>query len=270
MKIIIIYFLILIPCITFGQLFPVVPEFRGNIKKVIEKRYGQEFNPWRKDSGSYKPGVFSGWKYTYLFDENSTLSKRIVTFNGKINNVCSYLSKTEGNRKIVQEKMKDYLSDRKEYILEYENFMDQDGKIRKVNFWEQISPESSKELFLFEMNTEYDKNKLTAFTRYNISATGDTSSGEKCLLNYDSAGRLKRIDRKDVSSGFTTSIQYDINGKGLVGHYSIDLLTEIQEYGRKQIQDIYFKYDNRGNWTRMYRKSGRKNIPEAKRTIRYH
>ena len=269
MKIIIIYFLIIIPCFAFGQLFPKVPEFKGNIKKVVEKRYGQEFNPWRKDSGSYKPGVFSGWKTTYLFDENSILTQRIVTFNGKINNVCSYLTKNEGNRKIVQEKTKDYLSDQKEYILEYENFMDEDGKIIKVNFREQISPESSKELFLFETNTKYNKSKLTEFTRYNVS-DGDTASGEKCLLNYDTAGRLKRLDRKDISSGFTTTIQYYYNGKGQLSHYSIDLLSEIQEYGRKQIQDIYFKYDTRGNWTRMFRKSGKKNVLEAKRSIRYH
>ena len=270
MKIILVYLLILLPFITFGQLFPEVPAFRGNIKKVIEKRYGQEYNPWRKDSGSYKPGVLSGWKYIYLFDKNSRLSKRIATRNGIIQNTCSYLTKTDGNRKIVQEKTKDYLSDKKEYTLEYENFIDQDGKIRKVNFREQVSPESSKELFMYEMNAEYNKNKLTAFTRYNISATGDTASGEKCLLNYDSSGRLKRIDRKDLSSGFTTSIHYYLNEKGRVGHYSIDLMTEIQEYGRKQIQDIYFKYDKRGNWTRMYRKSGRKINLEAKRTIKYH
>jgi len=269
MKIIILYFLILIPCITFGQLFPEVPAFKGNIKKIIEKKYGKELNPWRKDSGSYKPGVFSGWKSIYLFDENSILTKRIDAFNGKVNMSCSYLTKTEGTKKIVQEKTKDYLSDQKEYILEYENFMDEDGKVRKVNFWEQVSPESSKELFLIEMNAEYNKNKLTSFTRFNISATGDTASSEKCLLTYDTKGRLKRIDRQDISSGFTTSIQYYFNEKGLVGHYSIDLLAEIQEYGRRQIQNIYFKYDKRGNWTRMYRKSGRKNIPEAKRTIRY-
>jgi hypothetical protein len=269
MKNILVYFFFLIPFISLGQLFPELPEFRGNIKKVVEKKYGKEFNPWRKDSGSYKPGAFSGWIYTYHFDKNSGLSQRIVTCNGKIQKTYSYLTRIDGNRKIIQEKTKDYLSDQKEYTLEYENFIDQNGKISKVNFREQISPESSKELFMFETDAEYKKNKLTSFIRYNVSA-GDTTSGEKCLLNYDSKGRLKRIDRKDISSGFTTSIQYYFNKKDLVEHYSIDLLTEIQEYGRKQIQDIYFKYDKRGNWTRMYRKSGRKNQLEAKRTIRYY
>lgn len=270
MKIIAVYLLILFPLFTFGQLFPVLPNFKGDINKVIEKRYGKELNPWRKDSASYKPGAFSGWKYTYLFDKNHKLSKRIVTFNGKIQNTCTYLTQTEGNRKINQEKTKDYISGQKESILEYENFIDQDGKIRKVNFWVQNSPESPKEFFLSEIDAEYNKNKLTAFTRYNISAAGDPDSGEKCLLTYDSSGKLKRIDRKDISSGFTSTIQYHYNGKGQVSNYSIDLLTEIQEYGRNQIQNLYFKYDNRGNWTRMYRKMGKKNNLEAKRTIRYN
>jgi YD repeat-containing protein len=247
----------------------VLPDFEGNVIKVIEKRYGKEFNPWRKDSGSYKPGVFSGWKYTYLFDKSHKLSKRIVSFNGKIQNTCTYLNKTERDRKINLEKTTDYFSGQKESTIEYENFIDQDGKIRKVNFREQISPESSKDLFMFETNAEYNKNKLNSFIRYTVSE-GDTASGEKCLLTYDSSGRLKRIDRKDISSGFTTTIQYHYNGKGQVSHYSIDLLTEIQEYGRTQIQNLYFKYDNRGNWTRMYRRTGKKNNLEAKRTIRYN
>ena len=270
MKLIAVYLLIFFPFITFGQLFPVLPDFKGEINKVIEKRYGKELNPWRKDSGSYKPGVFSGWKYTYLFDKNHKLSKRIVTFNGKIQNTCLYLTKTEADKRINLEKTKDYFSGQKESAIEYENFIDPDGKIRKVNFWAQNSPESQRELFLSEMDAEYTKNKLTAFIRYNIPASGDPIPGEKCLLTYDSSGRLKRIDRKDISSGFTTTIQYYYNGKGQVSHYSIDLLTEIQEYGRTQIQNLYFKYDNRGNWTRMYRKVGKKNNLEAKRTIRYN
>jgi len=269
MKNILVYLFFLIPFISQGQLFPELPEFRGNIKRVVEKKYGKEFNPWRKDSGSYKPGVFSGWKYTYHFDQNTKLSQRIVTCNGKIQKTYSYLTKTEGNRKIIQEKTKDYISDQKEYMLEYENFIDQNGKIIKVNFREQITPENSKELYLIETDAEYNKNKITAFTRYNVSDS-DTSSGEKCIINYNSSGRVKRIDRKDISSGFTTTIQYYYNGKGQIERYSIDLLTEIREFGKQQIQNIYFKYDNRGNWTRMYRKSDKKNQLEAKRTIRYY
>jgi len=269
MKIILVYLFFLIPFCTFGQLFPEEPVFRGKVKKVVEKRYGKEFNPWRKDSGSYKPGVFSGWKYTYQFDNNSQLSQRIITSNKKIQKTYSYLIKTDGNRKIVQEKTKDYISGQKEYLLEYENFINENGKIVKVDFREQLSPESSKELFMIETDVEYNKDKITTFTRYNVSS-GDTAAGEKCILSYNSLGRLKRIDRKDISSGFTTTIQYYYNGKGQIIHYSIDLLSEIQEFGKQQIQHIYFKYDNRGNWTQMYRKSGKKINLEAKRTIRYY
>jgi len=269
MKRFITYLFILLPCLAFGQLFPKLPDFTGNIKKVVEKRYGKELATFRKDSGVFKPGAFSGWKYTYLFDENSGLIKRINTFQGKVRTEYTYRAETSGNRRIVREMMKDFDSIQKVHTIEYENFADQEGRIRKVNFWSQVTPESAKELFLFEVNAEYNREQLIEFTRHNIKINGDTASGEKCRLFYDDADRLTRIERKDISSGFKTAIYYNYNERGFVDHYSIDLLTEIQEYGREQIQEIYFKYDRRGNWTRMYWKSGRKNRLEAKRTIRY-
>jgi len=55
----------------------------------------------------------------------------------------------------------------------------------------------------------------------------------------------------------------------MVSHYSVDLMSEIQEYGKNQIQDIYYKFDNQGNWNRMYWKSGNKTYLAAKRKITY-
>jgi hypothetical protein len=269
MKILLKYLFVLLPVVSSGQLFPNITDFRGDVKRVIERRYGQEYNPWRKDSASYKPGVLSGWKYTYLFNENSVLIKRIATRNGKIQYSCSYLNENDGTRKITREITKDYISGRPEYSLEYENFIDQDGKPWKVNFREQVSPDNPNELFLIEMNVRYSSNLLTSFTRFNVLATGDTIPAEECLLTYDESDRISRIDRKDISSGFSSTIQYFYNANNQVSHYSIDLITEIQQYGKKQIQDIYFKYDSRGNWTRMYRKSYKRVNLEAKRTIRY-
>ncbi len=270
MKKIFAYLFILLPYLAFGQLFPKVPDFNGNVKKVVEKRYGKELATFRKDSGVFKPGAFSGWKYTYLFDENSALTKRINTFQGKVRTEYTYQTEITGSRKILREKATDFDSDRKEYVIEYENFLDQEGRVRKVNFWSGNTPESAKELFLFEVDALYDKAKLIEFTRHNIRIDGDTASGEKCSLFYDSDGRLARIERKDISSGFKTAIQYNYNQQGFADHYSIDLFTQIQEYGREQIQEIYFKYDRRGNWTRLYWKSGKKNRLEAKRKISYY
>ena len=269
MKKFVAYLFILLPCLALGQLFPKVPDFKGNIKKVVEKRYGKELATFRKDSGVFKPGAFSGWKYIYLFDENLELAKRINTFQGKVRTEYTYQTETAGSRKIVREKTTDFDSGRKEYVIEYENFLDPEGRVVKVNFWSQLTPQGAKELFLFEVDALYDKAKLIEFTRHNIKTDGDTASGEKCNLFYDSDGRIARIERKDISSGFKTTIHYIYNNRGFVDRYSIDLLAEVQEYGREQIQEIWFKYDRRGNWTRMYWKSGKKNRLEAKRTIRY-
>ena len=269
MKKTVLHILLLLPVLAFGQLFPRVPELRGSIKKVVEKRYGKELNTFRKDSGVFRPGAFSGWKYTYLFDENSRPTRRTNTFQRKVRATYTYQTETSGDKRTDREIIQNYNSGQKEYIIEYENLTDQQGRVQKVNFWSYHTSESSKTLFLFETNAVYEDEKLTAFTRHNIKLNGDTASGEKCLLYYDHPGRLIQIERQDIASGFKTIIQYHYNEKGLVDHYSIDLLTEIKEYGKEQIQDIYFRYDRRGNWTRMYWKSGKKNRLEARRTIRY-
>jgi hypothetical protein len=65
-------------------------------------------------------------------------------------------------------------------------------------------------------------------------------------------------------------IKYEMVGSRLVSHYSIDLMAEMKEFGKNQMQDIYYKFDNNGNWTRMYWKSGNKTYLEAKRKISYH
>lgn len=269
MKKFVVYILLLLPCFAFGQLFPNVPDFRGNIKKVVEKRYGKEFNPWRKDSVSYNPGVYSGWKYTYLFDKKSKLTKRINTFQGKVQSECDYKTTTTASSVLKTETTRDYTSGVKESVVEYENFTDATGRIQKANSWSKNSATGTKELFLVEDNAVYNQKKLISFTRHSLEPNGTAASEEECKLQYNSFGRLTRIDRKDISSGFTTGIQYHYNTRGLVDHYSIDLLTEVQEYGKTQILDVYFKYDRRGNWTRMYRKSAKKIQLEARRKIYY-
>ena len=99
---------------------------------------------------------------------------------------------------------------------------------------------------------------------------GDTASAEKCSLFYDSMGNMVRIERKDVETGLTTILYYTYNNQGLVDHYSVDYLTGINEYGKKnQNQEIYFSYDHNGNWILMYWKTGKQNHIEAKRKIKY-
>lgn len=269
MKKTVLYIFLLLPVWVSAQLFPKVPELKGNIKKIVEKRYGKELNAFRKDSGVFRPGAFSGWKYTFLFDENGKPLKRTNTFQGKVRTTYSYQTEITGHQRIDREKVQNYSSREKTHTIEYENLTDQQGLVRKVNFWYYPTPESTKILFLFETNAVYEESRLTAFTRHNIKLNGDTASGENCHLYYDHLGRLTQIERQDIASGFKTVICYHFNEKGLINHYSIDLLAEMKEYGKEQIQNVYFRYDRRGNWNRMYWKSGKKNILEARRSIRY-
>jgi len=269
MKLVFILVLLLLPSITFGQLFPKLPEFRGNIEKVIEKRYGKELNPTKKDSAVFKPGKYSGWKYTYLFDENSKLKSRINSFQNKVLTKYSYQRNKMGDRIIEREIIeKDDRGHAGDYV-EYENFTDSDGRITKVNFWAVDQQKNTRELFLIEINAEYRQGKLISFTRHNVSEKGDIDSGEKCELFYDSADRLVRIERKDIESDMKTELSYTLNTNGFLDHYSIDFLVGLPVYGKNPKQDIYYNCDKHGNWVKKYWLADKKKLVEAKRTIKY-
>jgi len=269
MKLIAIYFLILFPCFAFAQLFPKIGEFSGNIERVIEKRYGKEGrNPdFRK--AKLKSGAYSGWKYTYLFDRNSQLTKRVNTFQGEVKTEYHYQRDTTDGKWIEREIITAVGNEQSGDYIEHENFRNSAGQIVKVNYWAFNAKECARSLFLIEQDAQYKNNRLSSFTRNMIDENGNVSGDEKCNLYYDKAGKLIRIERVDQESGFRTVISNQMEGSRMVSHYSIDLMSEIQEYGKTQIQDIYYKLDNQGNWNRMYWKSGNKTYLAAKRKITY-
>jgi hypothetical protein len=153
--------------------------------------------------------------------------------------------------------------------IEYENFRNSAGQIVKVNSWAFDAKKGTRNLFLIEQDAQYQNNRLSSFTRTLIDENGSVSGDEKCNLFYDELGKLIRIERVDQESGFRTVISNQMNGSNLVVHYSVDLMSEVQEYGKNQIQDIFYRFDSQGNWNRMYWKSGNKTYLEAKRKIYY-
>jgi len=269
MKLVFISIWFLLPLITFGQLFPKLPEFRGNIEKVTEKRYGKELNQTKNDSAVFKPGKYSGWKHTYLFDENSKLEKRTYSFQNKVLTEYSYQRNKMVDRIIEREVIeRDNEGHMGDYV-DYENFTDSDGRITKVNFWNVDHQKNIRQLFMVEMNAEYKNGKLMSFTRHNVSENGDMDTGERCELFYDSADRLIRIERRDIESNLTTILSYTLSTKGFLNHYSVDFLVGLPVYGKNTQQDIYYKCDKQGNWVKKYRFADKKKLVEAKRKIKY-
>lgn len=269
MKLIALYFLFLFPSFAFAQLFPKIGEFSGNIERVIEKRYGKvDRNPdFRK--AKLKSGAFSGWKYTYWFNENSQLVKRINTFQREIKAEYLYQRDTTDNKSIEREIITATGNEQSGDYIEYENFRNSAGQIVKVNYWAFNAKENTRSLYLIEQDAQYRNKQLSSFTRTLIDENGNVSGDEKCNLYYDESGKLISIERIDQDSGFRTLISNKMEGSRLVSHYSVDLMSEVQEFGKNQIQDIYYKFDNKGNWNRMYWKSGNKTYLEAKRRITY-
>ena len=264
------YILLFLPVVTFGQLFPKVDDFKGNIENIVEKRYGREVNYLFFLKTKYRPASYSGWKYTYLFDEKSNLKKRTNTFRERLKADYVYQKDTIGNRVIEREIIADSITGHKGYYTEHEIFLDSKGHVEKVNFWFFNNKECKRELFQTDQNAQYKDDKLIAFTRNQISKEVDTFSSEICNLIYDSSGKLIRTERKDMTSGFKTVIQYSYNNVGLVSFYALNFLMELQQYGKKdQISYISYKYDKYGNWIRMFWKSGDEKEMEARRVIKY-
>lgn len=269
MKLLIIFILFLLPGFVSAQLFPKIVDFHGNITKVTEKRYGKELSPTKKDSGVFKPGKYSGWKYTYLFDENSKIVKQTNTFQDKIQSVYSYQRSKLDNRMIEREIIEKDKNGLGGNAIEYENFTDTEGRIAKVNYWSVDTQKNSRVLFLIELNAEYKLGKLISFMRHNVDETGKMDTGEKCELLYDSAGRLIRIERMDIESNLKTVLDYTYNPMGFLDHYSVDFLVGIPVYGKNPKQDIYYKCDSHGNWVKKYWLADNKKLIEAKRIIKY-
>jgi hypothetical protein len=268
MKRIVFVVLLLAPWITWGQLFPKIPDFRENIERIVEKRYGKEVISSKTDSGVFKPKAFSGWKYTYLFDENSQLIRQTNTFQGKIATEYEYLTQVSGNRKTVRETVTNLEGDQGSSILEYENFTDQKGLIQKVNQW-SVSGDK-RELLIIENDALYSNGRLEGFTRNYISTQGDTTSGERFSLFYNAQNQLIRIERKDPVLNLKTFLYYEYDNQGLMHHFSIDYLVGLRKYDANQKQEVFYKYDRQGNWTkRYYRISEKKKGLEAKRSIKY-
>ena len=265
----VVYILLLLPGYVFGQLFPRVPGFTGNIKKVTERRYGKEMNASKRDSGVFKPKTYSGWETIYHF-EDSKLVNRISQLNGQVNADYLYQYKQVGNRRIDREIIQDNAKGQKGDYIEYENFINAEGQVEKVNFWSFNARENVRELFLVEMNAGYDNGKLMDYTRHSVKENEEMDSGEKCSLFYDPSERLVRMERQDIASNFKTILYYYYNKRGFLNRFSIDYLVGLRNDQNTQKHDVYYKYDRRGNWIRRYWISDKKRRLEDKRKIKYN
>ena len=270
MKLFAYILLFLFAAISRGQLFPNIVDFHGKVEKITEKRYGKELATARKDSGTFKPGRYSGWKYIYTFDENSKITRQLNVFLNKVQSESSWQRNKKGDRIIIEREVISYTDlTRPGNCIEYENFINQDGQIIKVNYWSVDLKQNTRELFLVESDAEYRQGKLQTFVRHNINEKGEPDTGERCDLVYDGAGRLIRIERRDIETDLKTVLNYSYNPNGFLDHYSVDFLVGLPVYGKTTRQDIYYKCDKAGNWTRKYWYSGKKRFLEARRIIKY-
>jgi len=264
------YIFLILPFLSFGQLFPKVGEFRGNIEKVVEIRYGKEGKSLNFLEKIFLPAVLSGWQYIYQFDHNANLVKRTSIFEGTIKEEYTFHRDTTKNV-IIEREINTTLNNKQESdYLEYESILDPSGKIIKVTCSAYNSKTKKKELIQIDKDAEYVNNQLMSFLRQSIDSNGNISGEEKISLFYTYSGNLNRLERKDLNSGLSTIINFSYDNARLVIDFSVNFLSELHEYGKKeQNQVILYKYDRNGNWIRKYWKADDKYLLEAKRRIKY-
>lgn len=298
--------LILIPSISFGQLFPSVSDFNGDITKVIELNYGREIYLFNRWTGINIPRCYSGWKYVYYFDEYKRLNRRVNTFKGKIRADYIYEYDSTENITIEREIVNEPFGNDKGNYVEDEYIFNSNGQIEKVNIWSFHAIDSSKEIIVVEKNIKRDSiNKITSYYRYGFDKDGEEINGVLYVLYYDSLARVIRIEERDIEKK-TKSIEFDnqtktlreipnskpeklkqisisksellrqwlyeYNSKGQTILYAINYYGELNKASSNgaKVYKLFFKYDENNNWIKMYKQVGTsKKRLAAKRKIRY-
>ena len=259
----------ILPCFVFGQLFPELPKVQGKVARITEYQMGKEIRNHRFPESIFKPKINSGWKYTYIFDKNANLVKKISSSLNKIETNYSYTRKTVDDRLIVRETNTATQKEHPDDYVEYENFLNKEKLVLKVNFWDFNGTNKKWGIYQVEQNAEYEKGRLMAFTRYQVDDSGNFSSGERFNLRYNALGKIDQIERINLASGFRTVMNYSYNNHGWIEKSTIDLLTDVQEYKKTQLQEITYKCDREGNWIKRYMETGTKTNLDATRKITY-
>lgn len=287
--------IILIPTISFGQLFPSISNFNGEIEKVVEIRYGKKMYLFNRWTGIYLPRCSSGWKYVYHLDNNGRLERRINLFKGELraDNIYNY----DSTEKVIHEReiVNDTVNDHKGDYIEDEYILDSEGKINKVNIWSFQSSDCSKKIIVVEKDIQYDSlNNITSYYRHGYDINGKEIIGQLYVMHYDSLSRVIAVEEKAInqntiivkSDNHTQSFKtvpisepellkkwiYKYNSKGQLVSYTIKYFGEVYKSSPDGVEDykLSFKYDNKNNWIKMYKQWGNsKKRLEAKRRIRY-
>lgn len=263
------YIFVLFPLISFGQLFPKIADFRGDLKMVVEKMYGKDDKNSENKEFTLQHKSFSGEKNIYLFDAESNLISKTKIVDGKVDRIVLFQNEKENGRNIVKEYIAESATGDMGDYLEYVNFHDLSNRIARSEWWMYNSKEKSRILYLVEYDPVYSNGLLMSFVRFGLNELQDTINREKISLRYDVSGNLEKIARKDLSSGLTSEIYLQYDKKGFLNQYSFDFLVEIQQYNKAQPQDVYYKTDRYGNWTRKYLIFNQKYTLQTKRRIRY-
>lgn len=253
--------------ISYCQLFPDLPELKGNVASIVEMHFG----------GHEKSG---SWKYYYVFDEHNRKISQLNKLKGKKRGHYIYQYDTTNYRYFTREIFNHAKGQEKGSYHETEYILNSKGKITRCNTWFCNSPVYHRELAVVEKNIQYDNlGRMTTYHRNIFIGLNEEYMNQIYEFEYDSLSRLVRITEKDI--GITTqpyrdeedsltwrvksvpitepvlsrSWTFKYNDQGLLVSRTCQYHGPTQEIKGLHQKDfkLSYEYDSFSNWLTCYR-----------------
>lgn len=252
---------------SFGQLFPELPELKGEVASIIETR----------SRGHEKPG---SWKYYYVYDEHNRKISQLNKFKGQRRGHYSYQYDTTNNRYFTRELFENNKGEGKDDYHEAEYILNSNRKITQCNIWFCNSNDYHRELAVVEKDVKYDSlGRMTSYNRNVFMDLHEEYMNQVYEFHYDSLSRLVRILKKDVGTTsepyrdekdsliwrfknvpiaepvLSSSWTYEYDDQGMLISSSFQFHGPTQEIKglRQEGLNLSYEYDSTGNWINCFK-----------------
>lgn len=270
--------------ISNAQLFPKLPELKGNISSIVETHH----------NGHEKSG---SWKYYYTYINNNRKTQQVNKFKGRVRANNSYAYDTSNFRLFEREIFNHKKGKKKGNYHEAEYILDSSGQITRCNIWFCNSNTLKRKLSVVEKNVKYDSlARMISFERNTFYKINEETSNQIYIFQYDSLSRLSIIEAKDLYTTYQPikdtedssmwrfkevkitepelralwKFEYNENNLLITYTYQVHGRSQKLKAFKKDEMKLFYDYDLNGNWITCFRQFGEhKKQLYIERNIRY-
>ena len=298
MKSLLLILFITTPIASLCQLLPEVEVYRGNIDKVVQKKYAKVssviINPNGSQTtigGSLK---YTGLKTTMNFDSNTNLIRKELKWRKLLAGIEYYERDTIGNKAYLRtsyDKKGSIKNPEKKNIKEYTlNEFKQPYKYKNYFI---TSIEDSNQIITIDYEGVYKNGNLISFKHVELNFKLDTLFKSTAQINYNDSGQVTEIIersngtysyyKKNISPGenkiktiqtkeprVLRKYSYTYDTKGNLAENKIEMFAVYTD-DEENINTTYtYEYDKFNNWTVRYKqKENQPKLLDAKQKIKY-